>query len=333
MTTLPSLRGQVLEASLSQHVHGQQPGVSQAAAREAPAGQSGPWIGLHPHSETIILQESIKLFFQDDLHEVLHYERDFATKFIVWVMMLLQFFKLSVVGGAPFIRLTRFLYFFGWLTIEIILVYATIPSEPTSYEKQEAQSLWSKFIISHVSIWVSETWRTDESKLQEAAMNFFWVIMSFACLSHAFFAWALSEHLKSLIYYGEYFHDLIWSRVESLGPFVYSIIAASIGISTMTMAFLVTFLIIFPIWIFCLRDGAIGAWNRSDLAGVLRRLPSPNPSRSLKVSLFLFVPNWLALWHFASILAAVAGVNYWVFWDVRYKCWETTKPQSYDWLG
>jgi hypothetical protein len=32
-------------------------------------------------------------------------------------------------------------------------------------------------------------------------------------------------------------------------------------------------------------------------------------------------------------LAAIAGVNYWVLWDVRYKCWETTKPQLYDWLG
>src|SRR5436190_1090549 len=101
----------------------------------------------------------------------------------------------------------------------------------------------------------------------------------------------------------------------------------------MITAFLVPFLIIVPIWIFCLRDGAIDAWNRSHLAGILGRLPSPNPSRSLKVSFFLFVPNWFALWHFTSILAAVAGVNYWVAWDVRYKCWETTKPQSYDWLG
>jgi hypothetical protein len=319
------------DCTMSQHDPPESRNSQFTARRRAQTRQHEAWVGRSCERRSR-LEGNIDKLFDDDLSKVLHYEKDFPMRFFVWGLMVLQLVKLCIVTGAPFIFITGLIYIISWSTVEMMFVNVASSAKLTQYEKQQARSLWSKLTISQLSIWISETSWSEWKKVQKATFGLFWLIMSSAVLIQVGFSFGLwLKFIFTITERNEISHldptDLTFNTI-----FRQSITMGVISDIYTIIAALCSTLIILPFWVLWLQNRAVRLWNKFGLTYAVGRLPVDRP-RSLEASLLLLIPDWFALWHFASILAALVGFDYWILWEVRYQCWTTMKPVCYDWLG
>jgi hypothetical protein len=157
----------------------------------------------------------------------------------------------------------------------------------------------------------------------------FWLIVCIALFLHANFTFYLT-----LNGFGWFINSPQWhgyfNKVES-NYGLFPVYLAFTG--CFLLQFAVPVFIVVPIWVSWLQKQAMDLWNLF-APGDFKFSPDwRQQGKSVYTAFLLLIPNWLALCHFMSIIFAILGFDYWMFWDVSYHCWETTKPWYYKWLG
>ena len=274
-------------------------------------------------------KNSMDPFFQEDYQEAIHSEKDFAIKAVVYGLMILQLCKLCSVTGAAFIRTIGFVYIFSWAVVEFVSVYSTIPLQSSYLEELDAKYLWSRNIPEHVSIWVSETTFPESGRL---AMNTSLALLRLTLVSAVFIHgnftfYLLLNGFVKMCSNRQWLDFWDWVNTD-FG--LYPLCLAVTG--CLLLMFTLPVLIVFPIWLPWLQKQTMRLWNRI-VPEDFKNVKWEQQERSVAIALKLLIPSWLAFWHFASIIFALLGFDYWMFWDVRYRCWKTTTPWYYEWLG
>lgn len=278
-------------------------------------------------------EDSIESFFREDLSEATHAEKDIMLRAVIWALIFLQVFKLVIVTGGYFIRIVGFLYALSVLSVELISVYVTFPSPPSEFEEHQAKHIWSRCVVSHASMWVSGSvlWRSGGNTVN-ASLILFSVTMGSAAFIHAFFTNFISiMGTFALIAPASSLND----KASSYGKYPEALaIALFTMLVFLPLCWVLCSLMLVPNWVLWISKHTIKVWNRVVPDGLRVTQCWNHEEKSRETAHLLSIPNWLATWHFASIIFALLGFDYLPFWDVRFRCWETKKPAYYyDWLG
>ena len=242
--------------------------------------------------------------FRGHIRLVEKFEHGPSVRCFIWIPMMLQLFKITVVSGAPLSQTLCALYFFAWLVVEILMVTAASrPLEETEYQAVfRLGGRWRK-------IFETPFVRTKHGKFGPPEHGIGLLIVLLLSAGNIIYSFVLFFRSYSFRagegddVLGRAFLD---SFVVLLVPFV--------------------FLALIMPWVLWILVGIYDlVWNHSGLSAVFGPSSFGDKDEGLNSSAFTSI--WVA---YPSLYGWILLLRYYI---VDYDCVGTVKPSWYDWLG
>ena len=261
--------------------------TSQALGNDSPATLE------ESNSASVKHRSKCRAAFSVQLHMLDQSERGRLYRVIIWVLMLLQVLKIGVVSGALFSQIVGLVFFFSWLTVEvlsIVISWHTI----TPSEEQKAIELGESF---HAPNWGEN--EGEYPLMQNTSPKFAQVLLFFYA---AFLFFAFGTVVGASNYLALALSFMIVSSTLLPWPMIW------IGTTVLF------------IWSWSgARDRFGPLWYEKSM-----RVPGQ------WADVMGLYPAYLAIYGLVLAVLLYAGVGNAKDW---FPCWQTSKPSWYNWLG